>query len=52
MDDDQPRLGDKFSATADRVLSMDDWHTLELRRIFDAMADLSLHELTIKRTDA
>lgn len=52
MEDERPILGEKWSATAERELSLDDWHILDLRRVFDGMADLGLRELTIKRTDA
>ena len=52
MEEDKPTIGKHWTVKADRELSFEEFHRLSLLRVYDAMDDLKLRELVIKRTDA
>ena len=53
MDKCQPIFGKHWQFTPDRELTWEEWDRFgSLTQILNAMDDLNLSELTIKRTDA
>lgn len=52
MDQQPPKLGAHWEATAERPLTFEDSAQLRLMWLISEMEKLGLRELTIKRTDA